>query len=143
MEHVCCRLGGTIPPSLLRISLYRESDLEPLQHSSEGGQLLFSPLPLRTPLLRIHQAQHQLGRRVRVWGTPQVGCRAVALLWGTGGSSEGQRLAAPNTHKGDQGGGRKMADSLMLSPWVWKPPCHTHPLPRRIQPLEMQLPPPC
>lgn len=65
----------------------------------------------------------------------------MALLQGTRGSSEGQGLAAPKAHKEGQDGRRKMADSLILSPWMWAPPCHTRPLPRRIQLLETQLPP--
>lgn len=45
-----------------------------------------------------------------VQGTPQVGCRLMALLQGTRGSSEGQGLAALKAHKEGQDGRRKMAD---------------------------------
>ena len=76
-----------------------------------------------------------------VCGAQQVGCRLIALLQGTRGSSKGQGLAALKAHREGQGGRRKMADSQALSSWVWKPPCHRCPLPHRIQLLEMQLPP--
>lgn len=78
-----------MPQLLLRISLYRDSDLEPLKHSSGGEQLPFLPLCLSRLLslefIRPSSSWRERGGLGDSIGWPQL----VALLQGTGGSLEG------------------------------------------------------